>query len=111
MIINLTPHTIIIAEGPDAGSYRSDGVARVETLPLGPVVGLPAPRKGRLYVVSLIVAERVPMREDLRVPSEQVRDDQGRVVAARGLSLPRDVSPALAVLFAMVAAEEEAAAS
>ncbi len=41
-------------------------------------------------VVSLIVAERVPMREDLRVPSEQVRDDQGRVIAARGL-------PALAI--------------
>ena len=100
MIVNLTPHAVMVGEGPHAGTWPSSGVARVATLPLGPVVGLPAPKRGTLYIVSLIVAERLPMRGDLRVPGDQLRDAEGRVIGATRLARPRDVSPALAILLA-----------
>lgn len=61
-IRNYTPHTITLA-GDTRTVLPSEGVARVDGLPLGPVVGLPDPRPGVLYVVSIIVAERLPHRE------------------------------------------------
>lgn len=105
-IVNLTPHTVMVGHGPGAGTWPSFGVARVDPLPLGPVVGLPAPKRGTIYIVSVIVAERLPMRRDLRVPGDQIRDADGRVIGAGKLARPRDVSPALAILLALADADQ-----
>lgn len=53
---------------------------------LGPVENLPAPEPETWLIVSTMVAEGAPEREDLVSPGEAVRDDAGRVVGARGLS-------------------------
>lgn len=99
-IINLTPHTITIIDdnGNVVGSYESAGLARVDSLPLGDVVGLPEPEDGTVYVVSVLVAERLPHRTDLRVPGGQVRDGDGRIIGCRSLAEPSCTSPALALL-------------
>lgn len=99
-IINLTPHTITIIDdnGNVVGSYESAGLARVDSLPLGDVVGLPEPEDGTVYVVSVLVAERLPHRADLRVPGGQVRDGDGRIIGCRSLAEPSCTSPALALL-------------
>lgn len=99
-IRNYTPHTITLA-GDTRTVLPSEGIARVDGLPLGPVVGLPNPRPGTLYVVSVIVAERLPERDDLRVPGEQIRDEQGRIIGCRSLLRPERASPALALLHEM----------
>lgn len=99
---NYTPHPVTITEGADAGVYESEGVARVDPLPLGPVVGLPRERRGQRILVSVLVAERLPMRGDLRVPTGDVCDRRGRVIGSLAVALPRDVSPALALLLASV---------
>lgn len=52
---------------------------------MGAVTGLPAEEHGVLLIVSALVAEACPGRSDLLYPGEAVRDDAGRVVAARGL--------------------------
>lgn len=103
-IINLTPHplTMIDDDGNVVGSYESAGIARVDSLPLGDVVGLPEPEEGTVYVVSVLVAERLPHRNDLRVPGGQVRDGDGRIVGCRSLAEPASTSPALALLTAPV---------
>lgn len=98
-IINLTPHPIVIVAGDLAGTYPSQGCARVIGLPDGPVVDLPPERPtGPRYIVSVIVAERLPDRSDLLVPGMQVRDDEGRIVGAADLVRPQKASPALALL-------------
>ena len=51
----------------------------------GAVSGLPEPKKGVGYIVSLLVAQALPERSDLFSPGELVRDDQGRPIACRGL--------------------------
>lgn len=108
-VVNLTPHDIALVDdqGFARESYpRSGTIARVQGLPLGPVEGLPPPQEGTLYIVSVIVAERLPERRDLRVPGDQVRDAQGRIVGCRSLLLPEETSPALAMLLAKTAAPE-----
>lgn len=98
-IHNLTPHVITVTAGHLAGTYPSEGVARVDRLPLGEVVGLPAPAEGHRYIVSVLVAERelmkVNSRNDLFCPGEQERDSGGRIVGCRSLVHPREASPAL----------------
>lgn len=97
---NLTPHTINIIDGEHAGTYPSEGAARVSSLPLGAVIDLPEPEPDTIVVVSVITAEAAPGRSDLRVPGDQVRDDSGRIIGCRSLAMPADVSPALAILLA-----------
>ena len=115
MILNLTPHTIVI-EGVCGDRVRlephPDGPARVITKPVtcatttihgvqielqqttyAGLDGLPAPRPGTRYIVSRVVAaatrEQYPGRgNDLLVPGGLIRDDDGNVVACRGLSFP-----------------------
>lgn len=52
---------------------------------LGAVTGLPGEQPGTFYLVSTMVADAVPWREDVVVPGELVRDEQGRPVGCRGL--------------------------
>lgn len=106
-IVNLTPHSInfVTAEGEPLMTVAPSGqLARVTaktvntgevtvgevTLPVtgttyGEVEGLPAPEEGTIYVVSSLVASRVPDRPDVFIPNESVRDSAGRIVGCKSL--------------------------
>lgn len=73
----------------DAGHIDAGGVP----IPLartryGEIEGLPSPQPGTLYIVSSLVAAAARDRTDLLIPDELVRDEQGKVVGARGLAFP-----------------------
>lgn len=99
--MNLTPHVIdIVVDGAVVVSIAPEGsVARVaetmrndDSIAVGGVsvslqlvesqhvMGLPDPRPGVLYVVSRIVAERLPDRDDVVFPYTLVRNDDGVVI-------------------------------
>lgn len=101
--INLTPHAINFI-GEDDSVLRtvepSGTLARVstKTVTIGdidgiPVTatefmevdGLPEPKWGTVYIVSSVVAQRVPNRLDVFIPNESVRDDKGRIIGCRSL--------------------------
>ena len=103
-IINLTPHTIniILPDGkvdiPASGTVARvsshveevgviDGIPVVRTV-YGFVEDLPDPQDGVIYVVSGLVAGRCPDRQDVYVPGQQVRDEEGRIVGCASLSRP-----------------------
>lgn len=102
--INLTPHAINICDH-DGKTLRviepSGSVARisVETTPVGiidgiqitknvygDIVGLPKPKEGRYYIVSSLVAQQVPNRDDVLVTNDAVRDDKGRIIGCKSLA-------------------------
>jgi len=107
-LINLTPHPInlvthtgstleIAPSGQVArlGEHYSD-VSRVDVdgarirlvrKGLNDVQGLPDPQEGVLYIVSAIVCNAEPYRDDLVYACDFVRNDKGQIVAARALSL------------------------
>jgi hypothetical protein len=104
MIINLTPHAInvITTDGETSSIPPSGKIARVatETEPAGLIDGLPVVRTkfgqvtdlppaeaGIWYIVSGIVRAALPARGDLLTPSGLVRDDEGRVIGCRALSV------------------------
>jgi hypothetical protein len=66
-----------------AGRYLAVPVLRMR---LGPVQGLPPPSDGTWFVVSRIVAEARPDRDDLLVPARMVRAPDGRVLGCAALS-------------------------
>lgn len=103
--MNLTPHAVSIeqedgaicqipASGELARCSQStekvtviDGIA-VTRVTLGEVQGLPAPQKGTVYIVSRIIAEAVKgKRDDVLIPGPAIRDDEGRIIGAKGLSM------------------------
>jgi len=103
MIVNLTPHEINVVDvdGKVVSIPPSGRVARVAQTreqrgtidglavtysTFGDVEGLPAPQAGVIYVVSGLVLSAVPDRPDVFAPGEAVRDEEGRVIGARGLS-------------------------
>lgn len=106
MFINLTPHDINVIEhdGPNIFTIPASGqVARVSStrthlytiagiaidrVEYGVVEGLPDPEPGVNLIVSGMVAVRCPERDDLLVPGELVRDQQGRVIGCKGLTRP-----------------------
>lgn len=109
-LVNLTPHPLVIetAGGDRITAPPSGTVARVaettqaagtvevvgHAVPLvrrtlGAVENLPAPAEDTLYVVSSLVADAIRDRTDLVAPADFVRDETGRIVAARALAFPR----------------------
>lgn len=101
-IVNLTPHSItFVREGESSLVIEPSGIlARVSTkietignidgIPItktafGEVEGLPEPAEGTIYLVSSLVAQRVTNRNDVFIPSESVRDDQGRIIGCKSL--------------------------
>lgn len=102
-IINLTPHEVsfVDAEGTIVLSVEPSGtVARVSSrtvqtgtlngLPVtqtefGEVQDLPEQKDGTVYLVSSLVAQRVPERRDVFIPAESVRDSAGRIIGCRSL--------------------------
>ncbi len=108
-IVNLTPHALnLMPQGPDgptvtippSGPVARCAVYRVQvdtvtvdgiTVPVnqtrfGEVSGLPEPQPDTIYVVSALVAQAVPDRQDVFIVDDAVRDEQGRVIGARALA-------------------------
>lgn len=100
---NFTPHEIvIIGENGKAARYPSEGVARVQVenrdvgafagvqlvrSEFGEVEGLPPVKSHTLVIVSRIVRDACPDRGDLVVPTDFVRDKEGRIVGAQALEV------------------------
>jgi hypothetical protein len=106
-LVNLTAHPVVLlAEDgaelqlPPSGMVARRPVQRVplttivwaghpvtiSAVSLGEAVGLPAPARGVVFVVSRLVAEAVPKREDLVIPDQVVRNAAGHAVACRGFT-------------------------
>ena len=95
---NLTPHAIVLVNGPTlppSGSIarcassstpagEHGGVALVRTV-FGAVEGLPEPEAGVVFVVSALVRAAVPHRSDVASPGDLVRNEAGAVVGCRNL--------------------------
>lgn len=64
-----------------------DGIPDEETC-YGEIVDLPEKQDGVILIVSVMVASRLPNRDDLRVPGRQVRNDHGQIVGCKSLSNP-----------------------
>ena len=102
-IINLTPHSItfISQEGAPVLVVKPSGivarvtptttiVGEIEGIPVtattfGEIEGLPDPETDKIFIVSSIVAGRVPDRTDVFIPNESVRDNEGRIIGCRSL--------------------------
>ena len=102
-IINLTPHDVnFVTENGDelvtinpSGSLARVSATTVTTgslngIPVtktvyGEVEGLPDPTPDTVYIVSSLVASRVPERDDVFIPNESIRDDKGRIIGCRSL--------------------------
>ena len=98
MIINMTPHSVVIVDGPTLAPSGQvarvsatsvpvgevDGVKIVRTT-FGEVVGLPESKEGVFLVVSALVRGALPSRTDLLSPGDLVRDEKGNVVGCRNL--------------------------
>lgn len=50
------------------------------------VTDLPEPKAGFRYIVSVLVAQALPDRDDLLVPYDLVRDERKRIVGCRKLA-------------------------
>lgn len=106
-LINLTPHEItLILEGGELYIPPTGTVARCTTnrvtvgeveiegfkVPInktefGEVENLPQPEEGTYFIVSAIVAQAMAgKRDDLLIPDDAVRDEQGRIIGARALA-------------------------
>jgi type VI secretion system secreted protein VgrG len=102
-IVNLTPHPLNLrsVDGEVITVPPSGTVARVaETreqlgqlaglsvtrASYGAVEGLPAPEAGKIFVVSALVLVAVPGRPDVFAPGPAIRDAEGRIIGADGLS-------------------------
>ncbi len=108
-LINLTTHPVVLVDDEDKVLYEipSDvksgkfelprirtektfvgyinGI-RVTTTNFVEVENIPQPKKGTIYIVSMLVASSANEREDLFAPDELVYDTKGKVKFARGLT-------------------------
>jgi hypothetical protein len=102
-VINLTPHPI--THTGDGCVYPPSGeVARIKyaerytvTIKCGVeivsaptilgVIGLPEPKPDTYLIVSRVVKNAVPDRDDCIVPDDLVRDSEGKVIGCRRFSL------------------------
>lgn len=108
-IVNLTPHALnLMPEGPDGptvtippsgivarcttsrvqvGTITVDNIAiPVNRTQFGAVTDLPDPQPDTIFVVSALVAQAVPERQDVFIVDDAVRDEQGRIIGARALA-------------------------
>jgi len=103
-LINLTPHALnIINNDGNVVDIKPSGlIARVAASSaviatvngfsisqqtFGDVVGLPPAADGVMLIVSRMVKDRVADRADVVVPGAPVRDADGKIIGAQGLSL------------------------
>ena len=111
-LVNLTPHAVNVVDAennPLLTIAPSGVIARVtcktvitgyitvkngDTLvnipetenTYGKVQDLPDPVPGVLYCVSRMIKDACPDREDLRIPNQSVRNDQGQIIGCLSLS-------------------------
>jgi hypothetical protein len=102
--VNLTPHILNIIDVnnnimdiPPSGkiarvSSTSAIVATINNVNVtqqtfGDVIDLPDAQDDIVYIVSRMVKDRVAHRSDVLVPGASVRDADGKVIGANGLSL------------------------
>ncbi len=105
-IINLTPHevTVVGSDGdvmmriPASGKVARCNVTRtvigkINGIPvtknvMGEIEGLPEPSEDNIYIVSRVVAEAAKgKRDDLIIPDDAVRDDQGRIIGCKAFAI------------------------
>ena len=103
-LVNLTPHTLnlIAADGSTVDIPPSGNIARVSSTSaivatvngisinrqtFGKVMDLPDAQNDVVFIVSRMVKDRVPDRDDVVVPGVPFRDTDGKVIGAWGLSL------------------------
>lgn len=103
-LTNLTPHSLNLfdasGENQVATVAPSGNAARISTnntldgevdgVPIfrqvtGELTGLPEPKEGVGYVVSMAVRLAVPDRKDVFSPGELVRNEGGQPVGCKGL--------------------------
>lgn len=99
-IKNLTPHNIVVVLDDDIRyvitpsgtvarcSQKTESIGEINGVPLtrtvfGDVINLPAPKEDTIYLVSTLVAQACPNRNDLFIPNEIVRDENGKVVGCK----------------------------
>ena len=108
-LVNLTPHPVVLIRDGGAIEIPPSGVVprlreivedtgdTVEGVPIvrkgyGEIQGLPDPEPDTYYIVSALVAQAARARglgrDDLLIPDDLVRDEQGRVIGARRLARP-----------------------
>lgn len=61
-----------------------DGIPITQTL-FGRITGLPEPEENTIYIVSALVAEQCPGRDDVFIPSESVRNSEGVIIGCKSL--------------------------
>lgn len=102
-IINLTPHGVtvirwdgsVLREFPALGgearlktetvpSEPIEGIPTTKTV-FGEVTGLPGYEEGVYYIVSQLVKNALPIRADLLVPAEVIRDSRGVILGCKSL--------------------------
>ncbi|MCD3245247.1 hypothetical protein G8S21_04695 [Clostridium botulinum C] len=103
VILNYTPHTvnIIDSEGNKIQDFPSQGEARCQqttttagmigNIPItstsfGEVTGLPEETEGTYYIVSRLIRQALPVRNDLLVPNDMIRDEVGRIIGCKSLA-------------------------
>lgn len=108
VFVNLTPHpvtvfdqdsNIVLAVEPSGTVARLTETVRPDggigpvsavSVALGEVSGLPEPREGNTYIVSMptLMGLRATgsTRSDVRYPFDQVRDGNGRIIGCKGLA-------------------------
>jgi hypothetical protein len=104
-VLNFTPHPINIigADGEEIKTIEPSGPAirlKATTAPAGAHAGikltktifgepegLPEAIDGTLIIVSQLVKTALPDRKALIVPTEVVRDDQGRIIGCKSLGI------------------------
>lgn len=105
-LVNLTPHPLAIHAGgkvldipvggtsPRLATSRTDcapinafpGITVPVSMPtMGAIQGLPDPQPGTVFIVSALVAAEAK-RPDVLSPGEAIRDADGRIIGANGLS-------------------------
>lgn len=48
--------------------------------------GLPEPQENTIFIVSALVAGAIKDRDDLVIPNDTIRDDQGRIIGCKNLA-------------------------
>lgn len=108
-IVNLTPHALNLMPAGPAGpvvtippsgqvarcavdrvqvnTVAVDGIAvPVNQTRFGEVSNLPDPQPDTIFVVSALVAQAVPDRQDVFITDDAVRDEQGRIIGCKALA-------------------------
>lgn len=101
-IVNLTPHTVNLQIDGVMHAIPSTGLCRcAETTTeigtvfgvhfvrksFGEVSGLPEPKAGTIYIVSAVVLAALKgSRDDVFVPADCIRDEQGRIIGCKALA-------------------------